>query len=94
MTKDDSAFKELLELLKKHPGLMKDLVFDPTQIQRLLNSEEARELALGQEATEFLTYVGGNEDGYGISQCLNGTGVLCAKGTKIGMCGGGTRSDL
>ena len=93
MIRDDTAFKEVIDLLKTHPELMKDLVLDPSRIQQLLKSEEAQELALGQEATEFLTYVGGNEDGYGISQCLNGTGVLCAKGTKIGMCGGGTRSD-
>ena len=93
MTKDDSAFKELLELLKRHPALMKDLVFDPTHIQGLLNSEEARKLALGEEATAFLRYVSSGDDGYGIAQCFKGTGVLAAKGTKMLVCGGGTKSD-
>jgi hypothetical protein len=92
MKKKDNGLRELLKLLKNHPELIKELVLDSTNIQRLLKSKEARELALGADATEFLEYVAGPDDGYPIVQCIRKTTYLCAKGSKVVVsCGGGTQ---
>jgi hypothetical protein len=89
----DKGLEELLELLKTHPELIKELVFDPTSIQSLLESKAARQLALGVDAKKFLRYVAGSEDGYPIAQCLEKTKLLCAKGSKVVVvaCGSGTQ---
>ncbi len=92
MKNDDKGMEELLELLKAHPELIKELVFDPTHVQTLLKSEAARQLTLGVDTKAFLMYVAGPEDGYPISQCFRGTKLLCAKGTKHALCVGGTKS--
>ena len=89
---DDESLDELLKLLRKHPELIKELVFEPTQINRLLHGKAARRMALGEDATRFLKYVAGPSDGYPIAQCFGQTNQLCAKGTKHELCGGGTRA--
>jgi hypothetical protein len=91
MKKNDNL-GELLELLKTHPELIKELVFDSKSIKSLLKSKAARQLALGVDATAFLEYVAGPEDGYPVAQCFGGTKYLCAKGSKVVVaCGGGTK---
>jgi hypothetical protein len=85
--KNDKDLDELLELLRKNPKLMRELVFDPGNIKSLLANKAARRL-LSQPVTKFLAYVAGAKDGYPIAQCFNGTKVLCAKGTLY--CVGGT----
>lgn len=92
MKKNDNGLGELLELLKTHPELIKELVFDPTSIKPLLRSKAARRLVLGVDAKKFLRYVAGPQDGYPIAQCLKQTKLLCAKGSKVVVaCGGGTK---
>jgi hypothetical protein len=91
MKKNDNGLGELLALLKANPDLVKELVFDPISVTRLLKSKAARRLVIGARATAFLKYVARPEDGYPIAQCFLQTEYLCAKGTKIALCGGGTR---
>jgi hypothetical protein len=91
MKKNDNGLGELLALLKDHPELMKDLVFDRIGVASLLKSRAARRLVIGAKATAFLEYVAGPEDGYPIAQCFRQTKSLCAKGTKQALCGGGTK---
>jgi len=90
MNKNDNGLDDLLELLRKRPELIKELVFHAPYIQRLLKSGAARELAVGVDATAFLTYLAEPKDGYAIAQCLGGTASLCAKGTGHAVCGGST----
>jgi hypothetical protein len=90
--KYDKGLDELLDLLKKNPKLMKELVFEPNNCAQLLarlNSRGAREM-VGKPVKKFLGYVAGNRDGYPIAQCFEGTQALCAKGTRCGLCGGMT----
>jgi hypothetical protein len=87
MKKKDKDLDELLQLLRKNPRLMKELVFDPSNIKSLLASKGARRL-LSQPVKDFLEYVAGPQDGYPIAQCFKGTKILCAKGTLV--CVGGT----
>jgi hypothetical protein len=91
MKNNDNGIKELLKLLKERPELIKELVFEPNNIKILLNSKAARELVIGQKTKDFLDYVASSKDGYPITQCFGGTKYLCAKGTKFGLCGGGTK---
>lgn len=92
MKKKDKGLEELLGLLKTHPDLIRDLVFDPTSIKRLLKSRAARRLVNpGMDATAFLECVASSEGGYPIAQCFGGTRYLCAKGTQCALCAGGTR---
>jgi hypothetical protein len=91
MKKNDNGLGELLALLKNHPELMRELVFDPSSVARLLKSRAARRLVIGEKATAFLEYVSGYEDGYPIAQCYRQTKYLCAKGTKQVLCGSGTQ---
>jgi len=91
MKKNDNGLEELLELLKTHPELIKELVFNSKSIKSLLKSKAARKLALGVDAKKFLSYVAGPEDGYPIAQCFGGTKRLCAKGSRVAACGGGTK---
>ncbi len=93
MKNKDNGLGELLELLKTHPELIKELVFDPTRIKPLLRSKAARRLVLGVDTKKFLSYVAGPDDGYPVAQCFGGTKYLCAKGTKHVVCGGGTKID-
>lgn len=93
MKKNDNGLEELLELLRTHPGLIRELIFDRTSIQLLLKTKAARRLVIGVDTRKFLRYVAGPEDGYPIAQCGGGTKYLCAKGTQFGLgsCGGGTK---
>jgi hypothetical protein len=91
MKKNDNGLEELLELLRTHPKLIKELVFDPPSIQLLLKTKAARQLVLGVDAKKFLSYVAGPQDGYPIAQCFRETKLLCAKGSKVAACGGGTK---
>jgi hypothetical protein len=94
MKKNDNGLGEVLALLRTHPKLIKELVFDPKSIQLLLKTKAARKLVLGVEATAFLKYVAGPTDGYPIAQCFKDTRLLCAKGTKYAAaCGGGTETS-
>lgn len=83
MNNNDKGLEELLALLKAHPELIKELVFDSSNIAKLLKSAAAQRLALGADTQTFLDYVAGPEDGYPITQCLKNTQHLCAKGTKV-----------
>jgi hypothetical protein len=88
----DKGLGELIDFLKKHPELLREVVFDTEGLRNLLRSESARQLTLGPEPTEFLQYMAGSPDGYPIAQCLQGTTVLCAKGTGISLkCGSRTK---
>ncbi len=93
MKNKDKGLGELLELLKTHPELIKELVFNSKSIKSLLKSKAASQLVLGVDATAFLEYVAGPEDGYPIAFCGGGTQQLYAKGTKFAVagCGGGTQ---
>jgi hypothetical protein len=91
MKNKDNGLRELLEVLKTHPELIKELVFDSKSIKSLLKSKAARKLVLGVDAKKFLSYVAGPEDGYPIAQCFGGTRWLCAKGSKVIVCVGGTK---
>lgn len=82
MNNNDKGLEELLALLKTHPELIKELVFDSSNIKHLL-SAAAQQLTLGVDTQEFLEYVAGPQDGYPITQCLRNTQYLCAKGTKV-----------
>jgi hypothetical protein len=84
MNNNDKGLEELLALLKTHPELIKELVFDSSNIKNLL-SAAAQQLTLGVDTQQFLDYVAGPQDGYPITQCLRNTQVLCAKGTKVGL---------
>ena len=88
----DKGLGALLDLLKKHPELLREVVFDTKGIRKLLGNKAARQLTLGPEPTAFLQYMGGSIDGYPISSCQQSTQVLCAKGTGISLrCGSKTR---
>jgi hypothetical protein len=86
MNKNDKALKELLTLLNTHPELIREIVFDPTRIRRLLKTKGARRLALGKDATGFLEYLACPVDGYAVAVCLQTTRQLCAKGTMYAAC--------
>jgi len=88
--KNDNGLDDLLKLLRERPELVKELIFHAPNIQRLLKSRAARTLALGVDASAFLTYLASDEDGYAIAQCFGGTESLCAKGTGYAVCGGST----
>jgi hypothetical protein len=90
MKKNDNGLDDLLKLLRKRPELVKELIFHAPNLQRLLKSRAARRLALGVDASAFLTYLASDEDGYAIAQCFGGTESLCAKGTGYAVCGGST----
>lgn len=96
MANSDCGLDELLDLLKKRPDLIKELVFNTESIQDLLSTDEAKKLALGvdpQQAVDartFLGYVAAPDDGYPITQCLSKTTILCAKGSRFRACVGGT----
>jgi hypothetical protein len=96
MANSDCGLDELLDLLKEHPELIKELVFNVESIQALLGTNEAKSLALGVDpqqpvdARTFLGYVAGPADGYAISQCQAQTTLLCAKGSRALACVGGT----
>jgi hypothetical protein len=97
--KYDKGLGELLDLLKKNPRLMKELVFEPNNCERLLaklKNKAARKLVKGpsEPVEEFLAYVAQDQDGYPIAQCFNETRALCAKGTRRGLCGGGTETTV
>jgi hypothetical protein len=91
MKKNDKGLEELLGLLKSHPELIKDLVFDSASVKRLLKGAAAQQLSLGVNTQKFLKYISGPVGGYPIAQCLRGTQTLCAKGTAVGACLRGTR---
>ena len=93
MKNKDNGLDELLALLRANPELIKELIFDPANVKRLLKSEAARELVIGQDTEAFLRYIAGPDDGYPIAQCLKQTKYLCAKGTRHVACGGGTKSS-
>ena len=93
-TKNDRGMTGLLELLTRHPELIRELVLDQPQIKKLLGPS-ARRLVPGDDLTGFLEYMSSPEDGYAYAQCVGGTGggsgALCAKGTKVALgCVGGT----
>jgi hypothetical protein len=91
MKKNDNGLDDLLKLLRERPELVKELIFHAPNIQRLLKSRAARTLALGVDASAFLSYLASDEDGYAIAQCFGGTESLCAKGTGAQVrCGGST----
>jgi hypothetical protein len=100
MANGNCGLDELLDLLKKNPGLIKELIFNPETIQELLGTNEARKLALGVDAQQtadpqtFLNYVAGPDDGYPIAQCLKKTTIMCAKGTRFVACYGGTKQNI
>jgi hypothetical protein len=88
----DKGLGALLDLLKKHPELLREVVFDTKGIRKLLGTKAARQLTLGPGPTDFLQYMGGSIDGYPISSCQQSTQVLCAKGTGISLkCGSRTK---
>jgi hypothetical protein len=88
----DKGLGQLLELLRKRPDLIREIVFDTARVRRLLRNKAARQLTLGPKPTDFLQYMGGSIDGYPISSCQQLTQVLCAKGTGISLkCGQKTK---
>jgi hypothetical protein len=101
MNNNDNGLDELLDLLKKNPRLVKEIVFNPEIVMSMLGSKAARRLVKGVDATvlvdatTFLKYVAGPIDGYPIAHCFKRTVVLCAKGTKYGVkCAGGTKPTV
>lgn len=101
--KNDNGLGELLDMLKKNPTLMKEIVFNSENVNKMLKSKAARRLVEGVDATSwtlvdakaFLKYVAGQGGGHPIAHCFTGTMVLCAKGTKVAVkCGGGTQPTI
>lgn len=89
MNKNDSGFDELLKALQKNPGVIREIVFHPEKIKKLLKSKAARK-TISKATFDFLEYIAKPEDGYPIAFCYGGTQKgLCAKGT--GHCAGATR---
>jgi hypothetical protein len=92
MKKYEKGLGQLIDFLKKHPEILREVVFDTKGIRKLLGNKAARQLTLGPGPTDFLQYMGGSIDGYPISSCQQSTQVLCAKGTGISLkCGQRTR---
>ena len=89
MKKNDRGMTELLDLLKTHPGLVRDLVFDPGSILWVLKNKSARRLVRNREVRRFLTRMAAPAGGYATSQCYSGTQTLCGKGTLA--CVGNTK---
>jgi len=81
MKKKDKGMNELLGLLRAHPELIRDLVFDPYSIMKVLRSRSARRLVRGQDVEAFLMRMAAPVHGLPISQCYGGTQSLCGKGT-------------
>jgi hypothetical protein len=81
----DEGFEELLEFLRKHPEVVREIVFHSENLERLLSGKARGGIG------EFLSYLGGPDDGYPIALCGGATKYLCAKGTKLQLCGGGTK---
>jgi hypothetical protein len=98
MANNDYGFQELLDILKKNPELIRELVFDATSIQALLKNKAAQKLAEGVDAPQvvdvptFLNYVAGPDDGFPVAHYSPQTQTLCAKGTRFEIlsCAGGT----
>jgi hypothetical protein len=92
MNKYDKGFEELLNLLRERPDLVREIVFDTANLRKLLGTETARQLTLGEDPTKFLTYMAGSADGSPNAQCLEQTKYFCGKGTGAHLyaCGGGT----
>jgi len=93
MNNNDNGMSELLELLKAHPDLVREIVFDSGKLSRLLESEEARELVHG---VDFLKYMASTRDGYPIAVCAECTEYFCAKGTEqqLMACQGNTGGNI
>ena len=94
MNNNDNGMSELLELLKAHPELVREIVFDSGKLSSLLESEEARELVHG---VDFLKYMAASRDGYPIAFCGECTEYFCAKGTEqklMAACQGSTGGNI
>jgi hypothetical protein len=89
MKKKDKGFDELLELLKEHPEVIREIMFQPEKIPKLLKSRTARRLATDGATFQFLDYMSSPADGVPLAICYGGTQSLCAKGTMA--CVGNTK---
>jgi hypothetical protein len=76
------VFENLLELLRQHPEIVREIVLDPINLTGALKAAEAANF--GEDTRKFLTYVAGERDGYNIVQFLHNTSYIgmCAKGTS------------
>jgi hypothetical protein len=84
---DPANLDQLLELLRRNPDLIRELVFNPERIPDVVRATTG----LSPPTQAFLLYLSGPQDGYAIAPCLNNTNVLCAKGTEHLACLSGTR---
>lgn len=98
MANNDYAFQALLDLIKKNPQLINQVVFDQASIRALSTTEAAKKLAEGVDppqfvdAPTFLQMMGSPADGYPAAMCQQQTTLVCGKGTGFAVlsCGGGT----
>jgi hypothetical protein len=96
----DKGLDDLLDYLKQHPQLVREIVFNPEFAKKMLRSSKAaRRLVQGVDVTgyvgadDFLQYVAGPADGHPIAHCFKRTVALCAKGTQCAVqCGGATKT--
>ena len=89
MNKKDNSFDELLDLLKENPGAIREIMFHPEKIPKLLKSRTARRLARDGSTRQFLDYMSSPADGVPLAFCYGGTQSLCGKGTMA--CVGSTK---
>jgi hypothetical protein len=50
--KKDTGIEELIDLLEAHPRLVRELIFDPAKVKRLLKSPAGRRLIPGVDFDE------------------------------------------
>ena len=81
--KKNEVFENLLELLREHPEIVREIVLDAVNLKPVLKKLGARD-----PTTNFLKYVASEKDGYNIVQFLHNTSSIqmCAKGTHSMSC--------
>jgi len=93
MAKNDDDFAALLDLLKQHREILREIVFHPEKITAALADKSVqRLLARAPSAAKFLDYMIDPKDGYPIAFCYCNTKSLCGKGSLF--CAGGTRPNV
>jgi hypothetical protein len=84
--KNNEVFKNLLNLLKDNPDIVREIVLDAVNLKRVLAQAGVR------DPTDFLGYVASERDGYNVVQFLHNSAYLgmCGKGTFLLSCLRGT----
>jgi hypothetical protein len=73
-----AKFQNLLTFLGNHPEVVRDIVFDPVNLQTALAADPQV-----PPTKTFLDYLSQPADGHPIANCGGNTRYMCAKGTKM-----------